>query len=1522
MAKQPHHDDDQAKKPNGDQPKTSKPVVPNMSLDEPIEEEPLEVEEVFEEDVPIVEAAPAEEEFILGDADVVEEDVAEAVPVDDADEEIFAAEIDEAAEVAPLVAAAPVVEAAPIAEAPNSDVDLMQMFDEEPALEPIAAAVPPMAHTPSFADKLATASAPMEDAVVEEIAEAAPASDVKSAEAVFDDSLTQAIPASGAHPKDAIFDDAMTQPVPASSDVVASEKIAPSSDLRTAEDLGEPTSAVAPVSDVVEADEAVEEASAVSEAEEVVEEAASAVTEAEEVAEAAPTSDVLFDEEIAEAAPASEAKSAEIAEEAAEAMDEPSSATRKAEAVLDDEIAEAEAASSGSVIEEAVAEEEVFDAEEAEAVGTGSSGVLSDVAVEPSSAVKKPASGAGKTMDFDKTVAFSSPSSAAKKVDDDALVTEEEMVGSSEASSVDLGEMPPRKGSSVKGIDKVAEALESGLDIGGDSAEEEGKLAKTVPSVEFDELLDEIDDAEEVPAKPTKGKKPSTKKDEELATELDADAIDEAVEAKSTGDDIDLGELFDEGEAVEAAEDAEEAEAAEAFDDETEAAEAFDAEDAEAEAAEAFDEEEAEAAEAIDEEETAAAVDEAEAAEAFDEDDEMPRAVKAAKRGKKVRDEEEDEDAEEEVSPKKKKGKKDKATLAPAPAQKSGFLRIVIGMFLATILIAGGAGAAWWFVPDKIKEYADMSENVTKIPPPKPHEPTVLEKAHEAMDQGKFQEAAEILKDASAPAELGARGEARWFAYAKDNAAPDGDNPKVKEAIDDLKKGNHDVLLKQVEKTLEQKTVRDDLAKAITEKAELDKMLTATAAEKVAAEKRLEAAKQVLITGNFIKKDADFDAIVLQKLLKSLSDDRAKLETVNEILADAKIKGTDEEGVKEVLKIKKGLEDNIAAVNKVLKDADVKDMGDKGVSEVVKARNEFMKDRDELLNTLSAAFKELVDGKIVKDGADPRKEIVAGTKVARQKAESPLAIPLGQLSMSLGNVGSGTGKVVEKSFDMAKVFSELGYFRTREPFVQTPEQKMNTYITLLQDRKRNNPKELTDISREADWVRSPDSKADKDARAKARYVQGLALRNQEKFAEAKTAFDETLKMIPKAGSWSELAQKSHNELIDPRAYYLPRIDRFHAEGNNKAALDEANLALKAIPANAHLFAQRGLIRFELVRGKGSKIPEAAQKEIRADAASAGKDEKLAGESAYIVGLLEEELGNWTEAEKFYRQAIKTDTGMDDNAGKYRVALARLLLRDRPDVVPAIPAPAPADEDKKKKDDKDGAALQERTIDLHPWSLLIVSTVMAQVPFDEVEDKETLARLNETLKLAEELIASKNLKIQGQGYLLKGSALSKLGKRTEGLKEYSNGLKLIYPGIETKEMNELIADHPAFQQPDTSNIPNPIMAERHFGEGMHFYWTKQYPQAEAQFRQAVKYYDKDARYQYYLGLSQLLQKTKLKRDAAIFSFETGARLEAKMASTNPDAVREINASLERVQGELRQYLNGHRYKAKSGEPEAK
>jgi hypothetical protein len=178
----------------------------------------------------------------------------------------------------------------------------------------------------------------------------------------------------------------------------------------------------------------------------------------------------------------------------------------------------------------------------------------------------------------------------------------------------------------------------------------------------------------------------------------------------------------------------------------------------------------------------------------------------------------------------------------------------------------------------------------------------------------------------------------------------------------------------------------------------------------------------------------------------------------------------------------------------------------------------------------------------------------------------------------------------------------------------------------------------------------------------------------------------------------------------------------------------------------------------------------------------------------------------------------------------------------------------------------------------------------------------------------------------------GSALSKLGKRTEGLREYAKGLQLLYPGIETTEMKELIDSHPAFQQPDASDAPNPIMAERHFGEGVHLFWKgmsnpraataqQDFKDAEHQFAQAIRFYGKDARYQYFLGFAMFQQKTRAKRDSAIFAFEKGAQLEATSVQANPFATREINQSLERIQGDMRELLNFYRFRPAT-EPETK
>jgi hypothetical protein len=166
-----------------------------------------------------------------------------------------------------------------------------------------------------------------------------------------------------------------------------------------------------------------------------------------------------------------------------------------------------------------------------------------------------------------------------------------------------------------------------------------------------------------------------------------------------------------------------------------------------------------------------------------------------------------------------------------------------------------------------------------------------------------------------------------------------------------------------------------------------------------------------------------------------------------------------------------------------------------------------------------------------------------------------------------------------------------------------------------------------------------------------------------------------------------------------------------------------------------------------------------------------------------------------------------------------------------------------------------------------------------------------------------------------GHMFQGQGLVKQGKRTEGLKEYTRGVALLHPGIESKEIVRMVDEHPAFQHPDTGDRPNPLLAEKHFGQGQHLYWAKKYPEAEVQFKLAMDFYGQDARYLYYLGLAQYGQKTKLKRDQAFHSFDKGAQLEAQ----SRPSIAEINTSLERVQGDLRQFLKSFRSKTIAATP---
>ena len=278
----------------------------------------------------------------------------------------------------------------------------------------------------------------------------------------------------------------------------------------------------------------------------------------------------------------------------------------------------------------------------------------------------------------------------------------------------------------------------------------------------------------------------------------------------------------------------------------------------------------------------------------------------------------------------------------------------------------------------------------------------------------------------------------------------------------------------------------------------------------------------------------------------------------------------------------------------------------------------------------------------------------------------------------------------------------------------------------------------------------------------------------------------------------------------------------------------------------------------------------------------------------MLGRLEEALGDFEKAEKDYRDAIQAHQGSQDAASRYIIALARVLQRER---LGAPEAPPAAEPEAPKKDAKVGQRSAEPSREA--LALLVMALTGFQAPEDD-EDPAAAGRVRESIDLAKRLIKSADPKIRGQGYILLGQAYSRQGERTKGLQLYVKGMQLAYPGQATRDLLKLVEEHPGLQGADRVGPPNSYVADRHFGKGLTLFWQGDYLAAEEQFRKAVAYFEPDARYHYYLGLSRVLQNTRRKREEGRYNFEQGARLESE---NRPGPVM-VNASLERLQGHAR------------------
>src|SRR5205085_2289721 len=154
--------------------------------------------------------------------------------------------------------------------------------------------------------------------------------------------------------------------------------------------------------------------------------------------------------------------------------------------------------------------------------------------------------------------------------------------------------------------------------------------------------------------------------------------------------------------------------------------------------------------------------------------------------------------------------------------------------------------------------------------------------------------------------------------------------------------------------------------------------------------------------------------------------------------------------------------------------------------------------------------------------------------------------------------------LLTSAYEDAAVVGELNYYRVLDALAPTPEQQLDRLIAALQNADVAT-RTVTDANKLAQFVLSKEAKASDAARAKAHYVEGLVLRHERKFAEARKQFEQAKQLAKDTTEpWGVLIRRSHSELTDPSAYYLPRIERLRQEDNLGEALKEIATALQAL----------------------------------------------------------------------------------------------------------------------------------------------------------------------------------------------------------------------------------------------------------------------------------------------------------------------------------------------------------------------
>jgi hypothetical protein len=578
----------------------------------------------------------------------------------------------------------------------------------------------------------------------------------------------------------------------------------------------------------------------------------------------------------------------------------------------------------------------------------------------------------------------------------------------------------------------------------------------------------------------------------------------------------------------------------------------------------------------------------------------------------------------------------------------------------------------------------------------------------------------------------------------------------------------------------------------------------------------------------------------------------------------------------------------------------------KGVESLLKARKDLeialdkMTKRFEYANSMVVYVKKrLIEKKYLSPEYEPQEDGVrealfkAFEKLIKE-AEAPIVMALQRVTGAMGMIGRNSGGNLASKIDLSAglAASEASNAKYQALLMQshTPKQMLDLWLPLLDDRDRMEYAQTA--VRDAKRVKM-DKAAEKTLQAHASCVEGMGLRNLGKYDEARASVAEAVKGAGNA-AWRKYAVDTHNELTNPNAYYLPQSDLFRSErqfANALKVLDRGAAAFPEGKESGQILAARAVVKIDMAKAAARGVLNKANPNV----AAATQDAEAAlaagakADAHYAMGRIAEELGDWATAHKNYRAAVAAHPNGDGTGSRYRLALARVLLR--------IPDAAPAEDDDKPADAKDKKGAMA-PVDFFP----LAAALAVGAPADDDDEDRPTPELDEAIRLAEEAIKAGN----PEGHLIKGLALAKKGYWTEGVLEYSKGIELLKKRDpeQAKGLRFLMENHPGLRTPDGIKPSNPLEAEKHYALGLRLYWNRNYDQAEKEFLSAVRYQDQDARYMYFLGLSRLAQG---RRAFAVESFRRGGMLEQQ----NKPASATISMTLERVQGPDRLLLNKYR-----------